>query len=284
MQSAVDSNSIFCNKYATLRFVVDPDRNVSVPVGVALWGPDPDSLKIRLPEKDERFQGADVAEAYPYLELVCSQIRSWLRKGSVPYQREPLRPLSDEWWEQVRRLLKFRVHVDEPKPIECMHPDLELEALYEAVARPRQKQHRRRTRLEATFKEAVGDRLASELGSHAAICGYHNRSVEVFKHAEVDDRHLVVEVVNLATSEAEKDADALTSRLLRIKAGPLSGCTRFVLGYIASPSGLNGEGVMKDWIEEKAGSRLYDVVNEAPQFADQISDVLHGVTGFGLFG
>lgn len=274
MQSVADSKFSACNKYATFRFVADSERGVTIPIGVAVWGSDTSSLKIRFPKKGDRFDGADVNKVLPYLEVVKTQIESWLKNSYVPYQQEALEPLSDAWWDQVRKLLRFKVRVDEPKPIECVRPDLELESLYEAVAKPKQPSKHRRARLDGLFKKAVGNELADKFQTSEVIPGYKKRLVPVFRHAEVDKRHIIVEVVNLAIPEAERDADALASRLQRIKEGPLSQHTSFVLGYIASPSGLNGEGVMKNWVELKSGTRMYDIVREGTEFSSNIAEAL----------
>jgi hypothetical protein len=232
---------------------------------------------IRLPEKDERFKGAQIGEAIPYLELVRSQILDWLQRGEVPYQQGPLTPLSDAWWDQVRRLLQFRVRIDEPKPIECVRPEAEIELLYEAVAKPKKRTKQRRTRLETALRGALDRDVFVALSGSRTVPGYHHKPVEVMRVAEKEDHRLVVEVINLAEECAVKEADALTSRLLRIKAGPAGSFTSFVVGYLASPNGLNGEGYMVDWIHEKSGSPVYDLIRNSEEFkrsvAAQLADL-----------
>lgn len=273
MRSGTDTNSssTTCNRYAVFRFVTDPDRDVSVPVGVAIWGSDPSSLRIRLPATTERFKGMSASEVIPFLSLLKSQIEGWLKRGEVPYQAEPLVPLSEVWWEHVRRLMQFRVRIDEPRPMECISPDREIEALYEAVAKPRQPRSQRKRRVETALKQAIGKELDKKLGRTRSVPGWSDRSVEVLRATESRDRRLVVEIVNLAYTEAERDADAMASKVQRIKEGPVGRCTDFLIGYIASPNGLNGEGTMKNWLELKSGTRLYDVERERATFADKVS-------------
>jgi hypothetical protein len=85
---------------------------------------------------------------------------------------------------------------------------------------------------------------------------------------------VIVEAVNLALRTAEKDADALTSRLQRIQEGETERQIRFVLGYIASPGGLNGEPAMKEWLEHKTGTHAYDLDREAGAFHFSASDAV----------
>lgn len=62
------------------------------------------------------------------------------------------------------------------------------------------------------------------------------------------------------------DADALASRLLRIREGMIDSHLSVVVGYMASPGGLNGEADMRDWILEKVTPDVYDLSSESEQF------------------
>ncbi len=65
---------------------------------------------------------------------------------------------------------------------------------------------------------------------------------------------MILDGVNLASSSAETDADALVSRLQRVleAQGRDAMDVRPLVGYLASPNGLNGE-----WIEHKlAGAEI----------------------------
>ena len=79
-------------------------------------------------------------------------------------------------------------------------------------------------------------------------------------------KYVVAEGVNLASPErAEEDADALASRLLRAAEGsdlPVE----FLIGYIASPEGLNGEDVYVRWLEHKLDTKAHDLVQQRDEF------------------
>src|SRR5262249_22622520 len=121
-----------------LRYLVDPERDVTVPVGVILSSQKPGKVWFRLPHVGEEIDGVSLAAARPYLEMARIQIEAWLRAGTLPYATEPLPPLSDEWWAQVRRLMQWRVRLDVTRPIDCDAAEAGLEQLYAALvgARP----------------------------------------------------------------------------------------------------------------------------------------------------
>ena len=87
---------------------------------------------------------------------------------------------------------------------------------------------------------------------------------------------VVIEGVNLAGVTARKDADALVSRLLRIRAGTGQGeSTTFVIGYLASPGGLNGEGHMRYWMKDQISRDVYDLNTEGIQFRERTQELLN---------
>jgi hypothetical protein len=249
----------------TLRYVVDAKRDVTLPVGVVIWNQQEKWLRFRLPKEGERIDGVAIATAAPYLDVARSQIEGWLHHGKLPYAREALRPLSDAWWDQVRRLLQWRIRVGPVQPIDCRQPEEEIEALYEALVQPHAPARERVRRIDGAVGRALGQTLAVRL-HRGTVPGFHNRPVSVLR-LTADERHaVIVEAVNLAAATAERDSDALTSRLLRIKKSGALQEFRFVLGYIASPGGLNGEAALKEWIEEEVGVPLYDLDREQADF------------------
>jgi hypothetical protein len=58
---------------------------------------------------------------------------------------------------------------------------------------------------------------------------------------------------------------------LRIKEGNEQRAVRFVLGYVASPGGLNGDAVLKEWIEHKVGAEMFNLDREKDSFRDAAS-------------
>jgi hypothetical protein len=92
---------------------------------------------------------------------------------------------------------------------------------------------------------------------------------------------LVVDGVNLASSDAETQSDALVSRLLRIKAGnetpSIQREVKACIGYLASPHGLNGEATLVEWIREKCEAQIFDLVRETDRFASVVHTELDAI-------
>jgi hypothetical protein len=123
--------------YTVLRYLVDAKRDVSVPLGITLWNSEHGRLWIRLPQEGESVDGASTRQARGYAALVRDKILGWHRLGELPYQTEALEPLSDAWWEQVRRLLQWRVRLGPIRSVTCRDPEQEIERLYETWVQPR---------------------------------------------------------------------------------------------------------------------------------------------------
>lgn len=59
---------------------------------------------------------------------------------------------------------------------------------------------------------------------------------------------LIVDGVNFAAVQTRKEADALVSRMMRIRAAYGRWPVQVIVGHTAPPAGLNGERHMRDWI------------------------------------
>jgi hypothetical protein len=123
-------------RYTVIRYLVDADRDVSVPIGIALSNPEENFLLFRLPQEGERVSDVPTAAAKLVVELARTKIEHWLQTGEVPYAKQPLVPLSDAWWDQVRKLMQFRVRIGSVQPIDCQRSEEEIETLYEAIVKP----------------------------------------------------------------------------------------------------------------------------------------------------
>jgi hypothetical protein len=119
-----------------LRYLVDAERDVTVPVAIVLSHEETGQLWFRLPREEEQIAGVSQGEIMPYLELARDQIVAWHRAGTLPYAPEAPPPLSAAWWAQVRRLMQWRVRLDTTRPIDCRCAEEEIERLYEAWVRP----------------------------------------------------------------------------------------------------------------------------------------------------
>jgi hypothetical protein len=119
-----------------LRYLVDAEREITVPVGIVLSDEATGSLRFRLPREGEEIAGVCLTIARPYLEMAQAQIEAWLQSGTLPYALEPPPPLSLSWWDHVRGLMQWRVRLDPPRVIDCRLPEEEIEALHRAWVQP----------------------------------------------------------------------------------------------------------------------------------------------------
>ena len=140
MSSEADDRSTY--NWITLRYLVDPLREITVPIGVILWSEEEQRLWFRLPQEGERVptasgcDGVAAAQTRTYLEITRAKLEGWLRLGELPYQTEPHPPLSEGWWEQVRRLFQWRVRLGSSQALVSRDPEADLEQLYQAVVQP----------------------------------------------------------------------------------------------------------------------------------------------------
>lgn len=276
MQQAAQSCSTY--RYCTIRYVTDWRKDISVPVGVAIWGLGDGQFHLRLPQPSEKLEHVETAALSPQIASFETEIRKWLREGDLPYARTVLEPLTDEWWAHVRRLLDFSIRVDVPKPIDCVKPEAELEYLFEAAVQPRQPSGQRARRLEGLIRDALGSDLAKRFRSRSGVVGFAHKIVPVLKTLQQDDQWVVIEAINLAGRNAELEADALTSRMLRIKDGPNKDRVRIVAGYVASPNGLNGEAHMVEWMRTKTQVPVFDLVRDSADFGACVREALPTVS------
>jgi len=197
MRPMVDESSAY--RYAVFRYVTDTQRDMSLPVGVALWRADSKDVHLRFVHDDETVRGAGSTEARQFITRTCRRVRRWVETGELPYADDAVRPYSDGWWDRLRGL-------------------------------------------------------------------YGGRAVTVKRLFRSPDKWVIAEAVNLASPQnAEDDADALTSRAMRVSEGARAAHVRaeFLIGYVASPGGLNGEYALKKWIEDKLETSLFDLNGEA---------------------
>jgi hypothetical protein len=160
------------------------------------------------------------------------------------------------------------------------HKELDFESLFEAVVQPVLPPEQKRRRIDGVVASALGrtSRLLPKGTEFAAFGGVQE---PVLRGAIGSYGAVVVEGVNLAGANARKDADALVSRLLRIKAVSSAIVLRVVVGYIASPGGLNGETDMRDWIRERVTTDVFDLASEETLFQ---SAAQAGLDGTGIQG
>src|SRR3989442_366375 len=91
---------------------------------------------LRRRREGERVEGGALAAARPFLVAARKKIEGWPRVGLLPYAKAPLEPLSVAWWEQVRGLLQWSVHLGPVHSLAGGDPEAELEALYQRTVEP----------------------------------------------------------------------------------------------------------------------------------------------------
>jgi hypothetical protein len=160
---------------ATMRYLVDARREVTVPAGIVLWNWGGGQIWFRLPREDERIPDVPIATARPFLEGAKAQIEGWLRRRELPYSGAPVEAFSDQWWEQIRGLMQFSVRLSRAQPIDCQHPEVEIEALFEALVQPRVGARARTKRIDGAVTRALGADLTARFQRGRAIAGFHGR-------------------------------------------------------------------------------------------------------------
>lgn len=278
MSSSMSQSSSYC----VLTFVTDELRRTEIPVGIALWSSrGEEGVQVRLASEDEKLAGFR-QEWMPYLDMVSSQLQGWLAEERLPYDVAKLKPQTDGWWRHLRNLLVHRIRISEPKAIDCKDAKEEADLLFEAVVRPHKSEDEKKHRVDSALTKGLGN--LSKKFSRGAVTGFYGRPVPVKRFLQDGGKLLVLEGVNLASCDAEKETDALVSRLLRISAvGDRSTSNNSVserhmvaiVGYLTSPGGLNGEAALVKWIEEKAGAQTFDLVREKEGFAGSVESEMY---------
>jgi hypothetical protein len=260
--------------YAVLRYLTDVDREITVPIGIALCDADSKEITYRFPKSGERIVGVTETASTPFLDLLKSKLDYWLEGNPLPYANPSPEPFSQAWWDHVRKLMQFRVRIGKVESIACVRPEEEIETLYEAVVKPHVSSHKQAARVSRAVTDALGPRLARRLTYGKPVLGYRNREINVLRHVADARRLVVVEAVNLAATTAETETYALDSKLRSIiqQAEESNITPSIVLGYLASPKGLNGEGTLKDWLEHDLNIKLYDLTRERQEFHDSVQD------------
>ena len=250
--------------YAVFSLLTDETRGQSVPVGVALWSPQRRWAKVRLLGAKERLTGFNPKEHAPLVRLIGDKVEHWIQTGRLPYAEPQVPHYDDRWWRHARELLIHRVRLSEPRPIDCRDPEEELEPLYESVVAPHRSAREQRTRIDGEIRKCLNS-LAEKFEARQTLPGFGGRSVTVLRAYQGARGWVVIEGINMAASQAEVQADATASKLLRLRSGLDQDC-RILVGYLSSPEGLNGESVLIEWLEQKTGAHTFDLMKQRADF------------------
>lgn len=258
--------------YTILRALVDEDRDTSVPVGVAAWNSDKEWFEIRVLAEDERLP-----KVTPSLQrfgtMMQAQLGRWAAEQRVPYSEGPLPPWRAGFWSAVSEILTTAIRVDPPRAIDPTRdtPD-DLEALFEAVVQPKQPRAKAAQRVDGAIAKALGG-YEGFFGKKQEVPAYGGARERVLRLASGEGGDIIVEAVNLAAERGRQDADELVSRVMRIQAAQ-SKSISVLIGYLASPGGLNGETHMRDWIREKIADQIFDLGSEESDFRAATASLL----------
>ena len=259
-------------RYVVLRYVYDARRELSVPAGVIVWGGPEGEVTFRTLANEERIPELKGHDAGFFLDDTVRRIRHWLDEKQLPFAETQPSPLSDDWWLLAKRILHHRVQLSPPMPLECLDPEKETDLLFDAVVAPRQPARRARDKMASRLDECLGAHLRRYF-KRRPTAGYSKRSTIVTRLYETPRTRLVVEGINLARpKEAERDTYCLVGKAHWIRDDEKDAV--FIVGYVASPGGLNGEGVYKSWIEKQLDTTCYDLVHEDDAFREAVRRVL----------
>src|ERR1700683_5538943 len=112
--------------YSVFRYIKDARRDISVPVGVALWSHDAPWVQIRFVSAHEKVARVSKVSDFPYIELVSKRVTNWLQGEPLPYAKVRDAPNSDSWWRYLQPVLVHKVRVSEPRSIDCRDPEREI--------------------------------------------------------------------------------------------------------------------------------------------------------------
>jgi len=266
--------------YAVFKYVKDTQRDLTVPVGVALWSDNAQFVHMRFVRKDERINRINKADDLPYIELVARKLADWLKKRELPYQNAEMSPHSDEWWRHVRNLLVHRVRISEPLPIDCQDPYSELDPLFNTVVRPELSKNSSE-RIDSVLRNALGEIIANKF-HRGPVEGYAGKPVHVMRVFRGADGDVILDAVNLSAEDAPEQADELVGKLQRVRLNghglvPKSRTVSAIVGYISDPEGLNGEAYLKSWIEQGGAAEVFDLHNEQQQLRRATQDAMNRV-------
>lgn len=255
--------------HALIKYVKDVRRDLSIPVGVALWSEEAGSVKLRMALPNERVPGIGKREDYPFVRLVSQEIEAWLGGKDLPYGQRGLRPTSDAWWRHLQKVLVHKVKVSEPRPIDCKDPEKEIEILYRDIVRPEPGDDTT-LRIDGLITRCLGKKLSKKFKRAGEIQGYKGERIQVMRMFESKSTTVVVEGVNLSAPNAWKEADALVSKLWRARsnghiARPSTASDRKFVALIGCLSPKRDSGVnehLKSWIRDSGEARVFDILKE----------------------
>ena len=260
------SDDAILHGYSVIQISLDDDRDDTVPVGVVAWDDTRSWYGWRWLASDERVRGIN-ASTRRFMQVTKKQLVRWAESQRVPYEPSPVEPTSARFWRAVSAVLSTAVRVDAPRAmVPMMEPEEDIEALFEAIVRPIQSSKKQHERIDGVISRALGS-VANRFPTNPEVLAFGKVKERVRRGSVTEKGAVLIEGVNLATADARKDADALVSRLRRIKVAYCEHSTfQIIVGYASSPGGLNGEAHMRDWICEELDTQVFDLSLQQREF------------------
>lgn len=255
--------------YSVFRYVKDARRDISVPVGVALWSENASWVQVRFMTPEEKIPRVSRTTDFPYIKLVSKRVNNWIHGEGLPYAEGDQTPSSDAWWRHLQKVLVHKVKVSEPRSIDSQSPERDIEALYKEIVGGELTESSER--VDHLISKCLGDELVHHL-HRGELTGFAGKPVRVMRFFSGPASTVVVEGVNLTTERAADDTDALVGRLQRAAANSTEQDAQeqnslvAIVGYLATEHGLNGEAYLKEWIETKTKARAFDIQRETEDF------------------
>lgn len=251
--------------YGTLRFLVDVERDIDIPAGVLLWNAETGELYHRIPNPTDRIPHLHVPVVAQYLETTIRNIRALAESGRLPYSdRSQVKPLTAEWWEYLGRTMRHSVRLHRGGTVHCIDASQSIEQLYETLVKPIVASQQRIERISSELKEALAG-LEEHFEYNRALPAFNDYPLRVSRHFRGPFGIVVVEAVNLAVQSAEDDALELVGRLRMLREGAAQNYV-YLVGYLASPGGLNGETPLRDFIARDVRCEVFDLHEQRDQF------------------
>jgi hypothetical protein len=112
-------------------------------------------------------------------------------------------------------------------------------------------------------------------GKREQFPGFGGREVRVMRAFKGEHGSVVIEGVNLSSSQAELQSDAAVSRLMRLlESQQRPQNLALLVGYLPSPESINGEQVLVDWIKLKTGAKTFDLIKDRQQLQREAGDLV----------
>lgn len=259
--------------YTVIRMALDDAGENVVPVGVAGWNRSREWFGTRFLQSGETLTGVNKRDRH-LIEVAADQLRSWTQRERVPFATSEEDPWTEDFWRDVSRVLTAGLTADSPKALDpSVTMEGKLDELFDYVAQPETDESADGERINGKITRALGN-LVHNFQYRPEIRAFGGGRAKVIRGYSAEGGTVVVDGVNLARKDAEDRADALVSRVQRMQEA--HDPERFVtlVGYTASPGGLNGETHMKRWIEYQLDTEAFDLAEQGEALQSRAREAL----------